>query len=119
MEDSHDVVAKLLVTIEVAADENEIATELPGSPPGHAAADAVASRFVGSRQHHAATYGDWPVPQRRVQQLFNRRIEGIEIGMQDRRLPCWLRVHEGNLYEQVFALPGNRKSAVSASLHWD
>ena len=112
MEDSHDVVAELLVTTEVAADEKKIATELPGPPSGHAAADAVASRFIGSCQHHAAAYGDWPVPQRRVQQLFNRGIEGIEIGMQDRRLPCCLCVHEGNLYEQVFASPGNRKSAL-------
>ncbi len=63
MEDRHDVVAELLVAAEVAADEKKIAAELPGPPPGHAAADAVASGFIGCRQHHAAAYGDRPVPQ--------------------------------------------------------
>jgi hypothetical protein len=63
MEDSHDVVAELLIAPEVAADEKEIATQPPGPPPGHATADTVPSRFIRSRQHHSPAYGDRPVPQ--------------------------------------------------------
>ena len=63
MKDRHDIVAKLLVAAEVAADEKEIAAKLTGPPPWHAAADAVAPGFIRCRQHHTAAYGDGPVPQ--------------------------------------------------------
>ncbi len=37
MKDRHDFVAELLVTAELATDEEKIATKLAGPPPGHAA----------------------------------------------------------------------------------
>jgi hypothetical protein len=93
VKDRHHVVAKLLIEAEMSADEKKITAKLAGSPPGHATADAVASGFIRCRQHHSAADGDGSVPQRRVQQLLNRRVEGIEVGMQDRRPPLWRRFH--------------------------
>jgi hypothetical protein len=58
----HDVVAKLLVAAEVAADEKEITASLTGPPRWHASADAIASCFIRRRQHHTAAYGYGPVP---------------------------------------------------------
>ena len=89
MKDGHDIVAELLVVAEVATDEEEITAKLAGPPPRHAAADAIAPGFVRRRQHHTAPDSDGPVPQGRVQQLLNGRVEGIEVGMQDRRRPFW------------------------------
>ena len=77
MKDRHDIVAKLLIAAEVATDEKKITAKLAGSPPWHTAADAVAPGFIRCRQHHTAAYGDRPVPQRRVQQLLNRRVERV------------------------------------------
>src|SRR6185437_3386985 len=61
MKDGDDIVAELLVAVEVATDEQQITTELAGPPPWHAAADAIASGFVRCRQHHTAADGDRPV----------------------------------------------------------
>ena len=63
MKDRHDIVAKLLVAAELAADEKEITAKLAGPPRGHAAADAIAPGFIRCRQHHTAAHGDGPVPQ--------------------------------------------------------
>jgi hypothetical protein len=93
VKDRYDLVAKLLIAAEVATDETKITAKLAGTPPWHAAADAVAPGFVRCRKHHVAAYCDWPVPKGRVQQLLNRRIKGIEIGMQDRRPPDWRKFH--------------------------
>src|SRR6185437_11345894 len=40
-------------------------------------------RLVGSRQHHAAADRDGLAAQRRVEQLLDRGIEGIEVRMKD------------------------------------
>jgi len=63
MKDGHDIVAELLVTAEVATDENEITAKLASPPPWHAAADSVTPGFVRRREHHTATDGDGSVPQ--------------------------------------------------------
>src|SRR5580698_4965724 len=46
VKDRHDVIPELLVAAKVATDEEEIATKLASSPPWHAAADPIASRFI-------------------------------------------------------------------------
>lgn len=63
MKDRHDIVAKLLVAVEVAADEKEITAKLAGLPRWHAAADAEAPGLIRRRQDHTAAYDDGPVPQ--------------------------------------------------------
>ena len=63
MKDRHDIVAKLLISAEMATDEKEITAKLAGPPSRHAAADAVTPGFIRCRQDHTAAYCDGPVPQ--------------------------------------------------------
>jgi hypothetical protein len=49
----------------------------------HPAAHAQNPGLVGCGQHDAATDGNRLAPERRVEQLLDRGIEGIEIRMQD------------------------------------
>src|ERR1700733_11177643 len=102
----HDIITELLVAVEAAADEQEIPAELAGPPAWHAAADAVAPGFVRCRQHHAAADGDRPVPQRGVQELLDRRVEGVEVGMQDRRPPDWRKFHPAQISRTDVRFPG-------------
>src|SRR5215471_2625216 len=51
MKDRHDIVAKLLVTAEVATDEEEITAKLAVPPSRHAAADTKTPGFIRRRQH--------------------------------------------------------------------
>ena len=92
MEYRHHLVAELLVAAEVTADEEEVAAELARPPAGHAGPDAVGPGLVGCRQHHAAAHGDGPFPQGRVQKLLDGRVEGVEVGVKDRR-PARSRHH--------------------------
>jgi hypothetical protein len=39
--------------------------------------------------------------------LLNRRVEGIEIGMQDRRRRDWRKFHTHKLIEHMFAFQGS------------
>jgi hypothetical protein len=78
-------VAQPLVLLEMPAGEDQPGAELFRPPSRHAAMHAERLRFVGGREHHAAAYRDRLAPQRRVQQLLDRRVEGVEIGMQDCR----------------------------------
>ena len=80
-------VAEPLVLVEMAADEDQLRAELARPPPRHAAAHAERPRLVGGREHHAAADRDRLAAQRRVEQLLDRRIEGVEVGMEDRRGP--------------------------------
>ena len=63
MKDRHDIVAKLLVAVEVATDEKEISAKLTGAPTRHSAVDAVAPGFIRCRQNHTPADGDGPIPQ--------------------------------------------------------
>ena len=111
MKDRHNIVAELLIAAEMATDEKEIAAQLARPPPWHAAADAVAPGFVRCRQYNAAAHGDGPVSECWVQQLLNRRIEGVEVGMQDRRPPGWRKFHPRQTSRTYVRLPGRRRSA--------
>ena len=76
-------VAQPLVVLEVPADEDEVRAEFARPPPRHAAAHAERLGLVGGRQHDPAADGDGLAAQRRVEQLLDRRIEGVEIGVED------------------------------------
>ena len=106
MEHRHHLVAELLIAAEVAADEEEVAAELARPPAGHAGPNAVGPRLVGCRQHHAAAHGDGPFPQGRVQQLLDRRVEGVEVGVKDRR-PARSRHHARRIVEHMFDFHGH------------
>ncbi len=76
-------VAQSLIFIEMAADENELWTELARSPSRHSATHAEDFGFVRGGKHHAAADSDGLAPQRRIEQLLDRRIKGVQVRMQD------------------------------------
>ena len=72
-----------MVVLEMALDKNELRTELARLPSRHAAADPEGLGFVGSGKHNPSTDGDRLPAQRRVEQLLDRGIEGIQVCMDD------------------------------------
>src|SRR5215510_9635636 len=76
-------VAEPLVFVEMSADKNEVGTELSRAPSRHAASYAESPRFVGGREHDAATDRDGLAAQVRVEQLFNRSIKGVEVRVEN------------------------------------
>ncbi|ESW64867.1 hypothetical protein X771_24470 [Mesorhizobium sp. LSJC277A00] len=76
-------VAQPLIVGEMAADEDQSGAKLARALSGHAAAHAENPGFVGSGKHDAAADGDRLAPERRVEQLLDRGVEGVEIRMQD------------------------------------
>ena len=78
-QDSDSGVAEPLVFVEMSADEHEVGTELPRAASGHAAAYAKGSRFVGGRKHDTAADRNRLAAQARVEQLFDRRVKGVEV----------------------------------------
>src|ERR1700730_501306 len=67
----------------MAADKSELRTELARLPSRHAAADTESLGFVRSGKHNPTTDGDGSAAQRRVEQLLDRGIEGIQVCMED------------------------------------
>ena len=90
-------VAQPLVVVEMAAGEDQLGAEFLGRPAGHAAMHTEGLGFVGGSQHHAAADGDRLAAQFRVQQLLDRGVEGIEIGVED----GGGRLHPGLLVAQT------------------
>src|SRR5687768_4598324 len=78
-QDSDGGVAEPLIFGEMSADKHEVVTELPRAPSRHAASYAEGPRFVGGREHDAATDRNRLAAKARVQQLFDRRIKGVEV----------------------------------------
>ena len=76
-------VAQPLVVAEMTADEDELGIEFARPPSRHAAAHAEGPGFVGCGEHDTAANGDRLAAQRRIEQLLDRGIEGVEIRMQD------------------------------------
>src|SRR6266542_2079800 len=67
----------------MAADKDEVGTELPRAPSGHAASHAEGSRFVGGRENDAAADRNRLAAQARGKQLFDRRIKGVEVRVEN------------------------------------
>src|SRR5207237_3133605 len=76
-------IAQPLVVIEMAADKSELRTEFARLPSRHAAADPEGLGFVRSGKHNPSADGDRLATQRRVEQLLDRGVEGIEVCMED------------------------------------
>ena len=87
-------VAQPLVFLEMTADEAQLRAEFPGLPARHPAAHAEGLGLIGGGQHDAAADGNGDAAQRRVEQLLDRGVEGVQIGVKDgsrfhpRRSPC-------------------------------
>src|SRR3990172_3062468 len=83
---THDVdhlIAQALILGEVAAHEPELGAQLPGPASRHTAPDPECFGFVRGGQYHTTSDGDRYALQRRIQELLDRRIEGVEIGVED------------------------------------
>src|SRR5436190_23697720 len=72
-------VAEPLVFAEMPVDKHEVWTELPRAASGHAASHAESPRLIGGREHDAAADRNRLAAQARVEQLFDRRVEGVEV----------------------------------------
>ena len=82
-QDSDGGVAEPLVFVEMSADKHEVGTELPRAPSRHAASYAEGPRFVGGRENDAAADRNRLAAQARVKQLFDRRIKGVEVRVEN------------------------------------
>src|SRR4051812_27330406 len=82
-QDSDRRIAEPLVFVEVSTDKHEVGTELPRAPSRHAASYAEGPRFVGSREHDAAADRNRLAAQARVKELFDRRIKGVEVRVEN------------------------------------
>ena len=76
-------IAQPLVLGEMAADEDEVRTELARPPSRHPAAHPEGLRLIGGGQHDSAADRDRLAAQRRVKQLLDRGIEGVQVRMED------------------------------------
>ena len=76
-------VTEPLVFVEMSADKNEVGTELARAPSRHAASYAEGPRFVGGRENDAAADRNRLAAQARVKQLFDRRIKGVEVRVEN------------------------------------
>ena len=85
-EDLEDRPAGLDVGGPARAHHHQIRAEAARPCPAHAAADAEGLGLVARGRDHAAADGHGAAPQRRIVTLLDRREEGVEIGVEDRRL---------------------------------
>src|SRR6185503_18535709 len=89
----------------MSADKHEGGTELARAPSRHAALYAEGPRFVGGREHDAAADRNRLAAQARVKQLFDRRIKGVEVRVENRGCgthlvapgSSWAKVWRNNL----------------------
>src|SRR5262245_37416730 len=93
-------IAEPLVFVEMSADKNEIGTELPRAPSRHAASYAEGPRLVRGREHDSPADRNRLAAQARVKQLFDRRIEGVEV-----------RVENGACHHTHHSADANRDSS--------
>ena len=82
-EHCHHVVGQALVLREMSVHEVEVGAESFGPPSRHSALHPELFRFVRRGQHHAASDSDRTSTQLRVQQLLDRCVERIEVGVKD------------------------------------
>src|SRR6266446_6577769 len=77
-------IAQPLVVLEMAADKDQLRTQLARPPGRHTAADSERFSFVGSSEHDPAPDRNGLAAQAWVEKLLDRGIEGIEVGVEDR-----------------------------------
>jgi hypothetical protein len=92
-------IAQPLVISEMAADKDQLRTQLARPPSRHAPADTEVLGFVRCGKHDPAADSDRLTAQRWVNQLLDRGIKGIKVRMEDGgcrfhpvRLPANLRI---------------------------
>lgn len=76
-------IAKTLIFLEVPANEEELRTKFACLAARHAASHPKSPGLVARRQYHPAAYGDRSPTQIGVEELLDRGIEGVEVGVKD------------------------------------
>src|SRR5215467_3831788 len=76
-------IAQPLVILEMPADKDQLRTQLTSPASRHTATDSKRLGLVRGGENHAAADGDRFSAQRRVEQLLDRCIEGIEVSVED------------------------------------
>jgi hypothetical protein len=67
----------------MAADKDQLRAELTRLPSRHSAADAEVLGFVRCSKHDPTADRDGLTAQRRIEQLLDRGIKGIQVRMED------------------------------------
>jgi hypothetical protein len=70
--------------VEPGRDDDRVRAEPSGAPLAHRGPDPERLRLVARGEHHAAADDDRLAPQARVVPLLDRRVEGVQVGVQDR-----------------------------------
>ena len=78
--------ARLGVGRHPGVDDDRLRAQTARLRPTHRASDAVRLGLVAGRQHDAGADDHRPAAQARVVALLDRRVERVEIGVQDRRV---------------------------------
>src|SRR5688500_11378749 len=86
-------VTEPLVFTEMSGDKDEVGTELPRASSGHAAPYAEGPRFVRGREHDTAADRNRLAAQARVKQLFDRRVKGVEVRVENGRCEITHHTH--------------------------
>ena len=81
-----------------AADHDRVRAQPPRPPPAHRRPHPARLRLVAGRQHHAAADDHRPAAQPRIVALLDRRVERVEVGVQDGGLSS---------HEHMFASPAS------------
>ena len=81
------VVSEALILAVVAPNEGDVRAQLAGAPAGHAGVDAQGLRLIGGGEDDTAAHGHRLAPQAGIEQLLHRRVERVEVGVEDRRSP--------------------------------
>ena len=76
-------IAKPLVVLEMTTNEDQLRTKLARPTPRHATSDSECFSLVRCGQHNSAANSNGFAAQQRIEQLFDRCIEGIEVGVKD------------------------------------
>src|ERR687888_2551691 len=114
-QDSNRGVTEPLVFAEVSADKYQVGTELPCASSGHAASYAEGPRFIGGREHDAAANRDRLAAEARLEQLFDRRIKGVEVRVENRGCGNHYTHHSADASrDSSSAGPAPRRSATGA-----
>ena len=87
VEDLEHRLARLGVRRHARRDDDRVGAQPARLPAAHRGADAERLRLVARREHDPAADDDGPAAQPRVVALLDRRVERVDIGVQDRRLP--------------------------------
>ena len=86
-EDVEHRLARLRVGLEAARDHHRVRAQRQRPPPAHRRLHPASLRLVAGRQHHPAAHDHRPPAQPRIVPLLDRRVERVEVRVQDVGLP--------------------------------